>query len=348
MKKYIYLLLFTLLLPSCMGSTNSDVFSSRAAGENNSSNSSASSSAAVTEKLKITILNVGQGDATFIESPEGKTLLIDGGKPGKGREVLLPFFKSKNISQPDLLLETHYDNDHIGAIPELIAGEDGVLNSSDDFIPKEGVWDRGAYPIDSAPAFGPYLDAVQNFRHSLMLGQKINLGNSLEISIISLNGAVSEDSFVDLLSEGFYEKENSSCVGLLIRYKNFSYLSAGDLSGGGSPGGFETLDVESLLAEQMQGVSALHANHHGSSTSSNDLYIQTLKPKVVLFNVGNFNDYHHPDQSVLERWKQSGAALYLTEKGAGGFVAGEQIVDGNIELETDGEKMWVNGEECLF
>ncbi len=327
-----------------MAPANSEIFDSRPAPESEASHS-LSSSDETTNKLKITVLNVGQGDATFIESPNGKTLLIDGGKPGKGREVLLPFFKKNEISELDLILATHYDSDHIGAIPELIAGEDGVFNSADDFIPKNGVLDRGAYPMDSAPAFGPYLSAVQNFRRSVILGQKIELGSSLDITIVCLNGAVSEDSLIDLLSEGFYEKENATSVGLLIRYKNFSYLSAGDLTGGGSPGGFETFDVETLLAEQLQEVSALHANHHGSSSSSNDTYIQTLTPKAVLFNVGNFNDYRHPTQEVLERWKQSGAALYLTEKGAGGFVAGENIVDGHIELETDGEKMWINGIE---
>jgi len=294
------------------------------------------------KNLKITILNVGQGDATLIEFPNGKTLLIDAGAPQKGKEVILPFLRQRSLSL-NAIIATHYDQDHIGGIAEIINGEDEIFGTRDDVTPLEGVYDRGSTPLDSAPAFPTYLASIQNYRHTLNAGDFLTLDPQITLRCVAANTSL-WNGFTSQPIERFSSLENASSIVLLFEYGEFRYLTGGDLTGGGSPGGFSTLDLETPLALSIGAVTAVHTNHHGSDTSSNADYVNTLRPQLALFNVGDGNDYHHPTQSVLERWRDVGAELWLTERGTGGFIAGEHIVNGAIEIATDGTHLTINGQ----
>jgi competence protein ComEC len=293
--------------------------------------------------MKITVLNVGQGDSTLITTPNGKNLLIDAGADGKGREVILPYLQAHQMTSLDVIIATHYHADHIGGIDEVIAGRDGQLGSDDDFIPKIAVYDRGGTPFENTPIYPQYLNAVQDYRLSLTAGDLISIDPNVMIHCIVAGGSLLNGLSLDLTQEGISEVENGSSVALLIEYGKFRYLTAGDLTGGGSPGGFKSLDLESPLAALIGEVSVVHVNHHGSLTSSNEVFVNTLRPKAALFNVGDGNDYGQPAQEVLERWNGALAELWLTEKGSGGFISSENITNGPIEVETDGKSLIING-----
>ncbi len=295
--------------------------------------------------LKITLLDIGQGDATLITTPKGKNILIDAGNIGKGTDIILPYLQSHRINSLDMIIATHYDADHIGGISEVIAGADGQLETADDLMPSQGIYDRGGTPLDSSPLYTDYLKAVEKNRFSILPGDLIGLDPEVIIRCVAVNGSVWNGPTLDLFQVGIHETENSAAISLLIEYKNFRYLTSADLTGGGSPGGFKTLDIETPLAEQIGEITAIHVNHHGSSTSSNQSFVNSLKPKVALISVGNGNSYHHPDQQILERWQKSGAKIWLTEKGAGGFVTKEKIANGAVELITDGNLIIINGEK---
>src|SRR5918996_1044333 len=83
-------------------------------------------------KLQIWIPYVGQGDATLMLFPNGKTLLIDAGPPGAGKAYLLPLFEELGIKAIDALVISHYDLDHLGGVPEIPLGKDGLPNTEDD------------------------------------------------------------------------------------------------------------------------------------------------------------------------------------------------------------------------
>lgn len=299
-----------------------------------SSPSSSTSIATSVSPLKITILNVGQGDATLLQTPNGKTLLIDGGFEGKGQAVILPFLESQNISSLNAIVTTHYDADHMAGLDEVVSSHPPTL----------GVFDRGNFPLDESPFYASYIEAIAPFRKTLAAGDEIKLDPGLKIRCLISNGQIWEGPLISL-DGNFSQKENSSSIGLLIEYGKFKYFNGGDLTGGGNPGGFQTLDLETELASKVGKVNAIHINHHGSSTSSNAAFVEITHPLVALFNVGDENEYHHPAQEVLERWKNIGADLWLTEKGSGGFIANEHVVNGHIVLETDGNSMKVNGVE---
>src|SRR3990167_1617333 len=72
--------------------------------------------------LRIFALDVGQGDATLVVGPTGRSLLIDGGPAGEGIGTILPTLSSLGIDQINWIVATHYDADHIGGIPEVMKG----------------------------------------------------------------------------------------------------------------------------------------------------------------------------------------------------------------------------------
>lgn len=330
-------LLISLFTSSCMPSGKISTSSSNPTPYSPSPVSPSSSPSALTPQaspLTLTILNVGQGDATFIQTPQGKTLLIDSGADGKGQEVILPFLESKNISSLNTIITTHYDADHMAGLDEVVPH----------YPPSLSAFDRGGFPLDESPFYSSYIEAITPFRKTLAAGDEIQLDPNLKIRCLISNGQIRQGPLLSI-DGNFSQKENASSIGLLIEYGKFKYFSGGDLTGGGNPGGFQTLDLETELASKVGKVSAIHVNHHGSSTSSNAAFVEITHPLVALFNVGDENEYHHPAQEILERWKNIGADLWLTEKGNGGFMADEHVVNGNIILETDGNSMKVNGVE---
>ena len=321
----IFIGLLCLLLTSCL---SLPALPQRGQGSAPGSNSYPSEKSGI---MRLYFPDVGQGDATLLISPEGRTLLIDAGPPSAGRDVLLPLFRTLSISRLDSLLITHYDLDHLGGVPSLLAGEDGQLGTEDDVL--VGVaYDRGGKPWDNSPGLNGYLFALLSGdipRQSLEAGQTLSLDNTLRLEILAANGTVrigtEKPATIDLTPKTYSGKENAASIALLIEYGGFRYLTAGDLTGGGMTDGYITPDVESLLAETVGAVDVVHVNHHGSLSSSNESFVKTTKPQAVVIQAGKDNPYGHPNRDVVERWRQIGAEIHLTSE------------EGGIILESDGD-----------
>lgn len=282
-------------------------------------------------EMRIYIPDVGQGDATLILSPEGKSLLIDAGPPSAGKGALLPLLRELKIDRLDALIVTHYDLDHLGGVPSLLAGEDGALGTEDD-IGLGVAYDRGGTPWDSSPGMSGYLSALEQGkipRRTLEAGETLPYGSALQITVLATNGAVSTGNGavaqVDLSPATYSGKENAASIAVLIEFGDFRYLTAGDLTGGGMTDGFLTPDVETLVAEAAGAVDVLHVNHHGSLSSSNPYFVSTTAPKAVVIQAGRDNPYGHPNRQVLERWRGVGAEVWTT------------VEEGGLILETFGE-----------
>lgn len=274
-------------------------------------------------RLEIYLPDVGQGDATLLRSPRGKTLLIDAGPPSAGRERLLPLLRELKVDKLDALLVTHYDLDHLGGVPSLLAGEDGEVGTGDDI--RVGIaYDRGGTPWDNSPGYDGYLSALAEAgipRRTLEAGQTLPLDEAVEVLCLAANGAVAapggDPVAVDLSPATYSGKENAASIALRIEFGDFRYLTAGDLTGGGSLDGFLTPDIESLLVEATGRVDVVHANHHGSLSSSNASLVEATAPGAVVIQAGKDNAYRHPHPEVLARWLAIGAEIYSTAEGTG-------------------------------
>lgn len=275
------------------------------------------------EPLHIWVPYVGQGDGTLLQFPNGKVLLIDAGPPPAGKNVLLPLLRKLHLSRLDALLVTHYDLDHLGGVPSLLAGEDQVPGTEDD-IHVGTAYDRGGTPWDNSPGYGDYLSALEQNgaeRRTLNAGEAVSLDANVKVLCVASNGIVGDDSKilgqVDLSIPAYSGKENGASIALLLDYGDFKYLTAGDLTGGGVTDGFITPDVESLVADLVGPVDVVHVNHHGSLSSSNPHFVAATSPTSVLIQAGKDNSYGHPRAEVVQRWEGVRAKIYSTVEGMG-------------------------------
>ena len=255
-------------------------------------------------------LNVGQGDATIVVSPSGQTLLMDGGNNGKGNSVVIPFFQSHGISDLDYMVASHLEADHIGGLDEV----------AESFMPVIA-YDHGG--THDTITYQDYAAAIASVRQTISAGHVINLGGGVTATCLCVGGNLPGGQSVSV------SDENDRSVGLLVEYDDFDFWVSGDLGGGGGA----LYDVESAVAPHIGDVDVLRVNHHGSSTSSNSTFLQTLLPEIAVISVGN-NSYGHPTQDVLDRIGSTSTvqAIVQTAAGSGGTHAKVLVANDHIHI----------------
>lgn len=262
--------------------------------------------------LEIHHIDVGQGDCTLILSPTGESLLFDGGQNGKG-PVIIDYLTSIGVTSLTYMVASHYHADHIGGLDEVINGGISV---------DVAAYDRGG--SYSSQTYQDYVAAIGEKRTTIHDGQVIDLGGGVKVECVAVNG-----NGVPGASD-----ENDLCVALKVTYGDFDYFVAGDLSGS-NDGGYT--DIETSVAPEVGDVEIYRVDHHGSSYSSNQYFVDVLDPEVSIISVGK-NSYGHPSKTVVRRLKAT-SVVYQTEDSRG------RIVDGDIVVITDGKGYFsVNGD----
>ena len=249
--------------------------------------------------LTVYFLDVGQGDAIFIDSPQHGRALIDGGANRKVLSELgniLPF-ADKRI---DVMVETHPDKDHIGGLPEIVSRykvgmflEPGVEsdNTIDDEL-KRRVKDKNI----------PKLFARR--------GMVLNFSDGVKLQILF----PLPDQDVSN-----WETNRASIVAKLV-YGNKSFLMTGD-----SP-----IQIEEALLSlnpEILDSDVLKAGHHGSKTSTSLKYARAVSPDYAVISAGKDNTYGHPHQEVLDILEKVGAKIVSTAD------------SGTIKFETNGKTL---------
>ncbi|MFA6274391.1 MAG: ComEC/Rec2 family competence protein [Candidatus Paceibacterota bacterium] len=230
------------------------------------------------------VLDVGQGDAIFIESPTGTQLLIDSGPPrkilGALQKVMSPFDRSI-----DAIIITHPDADHIGGFTDVLKNY------------KVGrVFDPGI--ISDSKTYQNLENEIQNQKIPNLLarkGMKLDLGGGAILEILFPDQDVSN-----------WETNEGSVVAKLI-YGNNSFLLTGD-----SPTKIERKIIAENSAEVLKS-DILKLGHHGSRTSSSFEFLQAVSPRYALISVGLDNRYNHPHQEVLDLLNKFGIKIFRTD-----------------------------------
>lgn len=255
------------------------------------------SAEAQSDVLTVAFLDVGQGDAIFIETPSGAQMLIDG---GAGRAVLrelgkaMPFY-DRSI---DIVLATHPDQDHIGGLPDVIGRYDvsyfvepGVANDT-------AVYHSLMRELEEEGA--PRVYARR--------GMQVQLGG----------GAVFDVLFPDRDVSGLDPNE-ASIIGRLT-YGDTSFLFTGDASKS-----IEEYLV--LLDQEALDTDVLKVGHHGSKTSTARAFVGAVSPEYAVISAGRDNRYGHPHQDVLDTLAEFDVEVFTTaEDGTVIFVSdGENL-----------------------
>jgi competence protein ComEC len=255
--------------------------------------------------LHVTALDIGQGDAVLIETPTGRTLLVDGGPDPeltlRRLGANLPFF-ARRI---DVLLLTHPHQDHVAGLVEVLDRfrVNLVLHAG---IP----FDNAAYErllADAADAAVPV--------HVARAGEVIALDATTSVRVLYPTAA---DAAAPLPEDDI----NNGSVVVELSHDAFRALLTGDAEA----------PIEALLAERelLEPIDLLKVGHHGSRSSTTPAFLGIIDPSVAVISVGRDNEYGHPAAETLATLAaDTGIAVFRTD------------LDGDVELTTDGRTLRV-------
>lgn len=233
--------------------------------------------------FELDVLDVGQGDACYMQTERGDSLFVDGGSSDVrhvGEYRILPFLKAKGVRGIDYWFVSHTDSDHISGLKELLQTGYPVKN----LVFSEEIEHDDAY-LELAELAGAQGAALVY----LEAGDCLRLGNA---EITALSPAASDTD------------KNAASLVFTYEENGFSGIFTGDIG---------TQEEQELLASgRMEQVDFYKAAHHGSKKSNSGEYLQCLKPVISTVSCGAHNRYGHPGQEALANMEAAGSAVLCT------------------------------------
>jgi competence protein ComEC len=251
--------------------------------------------------LRVHFIDVGQGDAVFIELPNEQTMLIDAGDTGYG-DTVANYIRSNGYASLDYVVATHPHADHIG-------GMAAALNAT-----------------DVGAVYMPHIETTtQTFENLLdtieAKGLKIKTARA-GTNILSAGGLS-----IDILApnaEKYSDLNNYSAV-VKISYGETAFLFMGD--------------AEALSETEIRGdvrADVVKVGHHGSDSSSSPEFIGRTQARYAIVSVGAGNIYDHPSPVTIKNWVDAGAKVYRTDEN-GTIIALSDGIDVMISAKASAE-----------
>ena len=246
------------------------------------------------DRLEVTFMDVGQADSILLES-NGQYMLVDAGNNEDGPK-LVTYLKQKGITDFTYVIGTHPHEDHIGGLDDIINN----FNINTFYMPDV---------VTTTKTFEDVLDALENKNIALSIPNKNDTFELGDANVKVLY--VGEDSESNL---------NDTSIVLKVTYQNVSFLLTGDAS----------TKVEDTLDRKDLESTVLKVGHHGSSTATDEEFLELVNPTYAVISVGKDNQYNHPHTEVLNTLAAHNITTYRTDE------------DGTIEMITDGVNIEIN------
>ena len=245
--------------------------------------------------LRVSFIDVGQGDSEFIELPNGETLLIDAGTNETGADVV-NYIESLGYSSIDYVVGTHPHEDHIGGLDDVIR----TFDVESVYMPKVTA---------DTKTFEDVLDAVDE------KGLTINTAKA-GVTLVDGDG-LSVKMLAPVLDE--YDNTNDYSAVIKVVYGDTSFLFTGDAEE----------YAESLITGDVS-ADVLKVGHHGSSTSTGEAFLQRVSPSYAVISCGFDNSYGHPHIETMEKLGSLGIPVLRTDE-MGTVVAESDGTEINIK-----------------
>lgn len=258
------------------------------------------------DKLVVHFIDVGQGDSTFIQFPNGETSLIDGGTR-KSRDKVVNYLQDLGIDKVDYLIATHPHEDHIGGLPEVIR------NFS---IGKVYMPDKTA----NTNIFEELLKEIKNKDLKITLAEG---GNSI----------IENEKFKFIIlapNKDDYIETNDFSIVTKIEYMDTSFIFAGDAE--------KSSELDMIDKNYNLKSNVLKIGHHGGRTSSNEEFLKKVNPDYSIISVGANNTYGHPHKETLDRLNNVGSNIMRTDE------LGDIVIISNGKEITISEKIITEAE----
>jgi competence protein ComEC len=258
--------------------------------------------------MRVTFLDVGQGDCALVELPHGKTMLIDGGGLygdfDVGEKVIAPLLWKRRILRVDYLVLSHPEPDHYK----------GLIFIARHFRPQE-FWHNGM----TSPSL-TYEQLMESIRGSGIKEVRVEDGFTRTIEGVTMTVIHPVEGWMGekIVKRGFV---NNNAVVLMLSFGNHRLLFTGDIE----------KKAEARLVEAGKRLSAhvIKVPHHGSKYSSTEAFLSKVSPRYAVISLGFGNHFHFPGKGVVERYARFGCRVLRTD------------LDGAITMQSDGKKLTV-------
>lgn len=247
-------------------------------------------SRATSSGLEVHFLDVGQGDAIAIRTPNARWVLVDAGPASEsydaGERRVVPFLRQRGARVLDALVLTHPDLDHIGGAAAVI-----------DAIPVRHVFEPGL-----AVGRDPYLNLLRTLEGEAADWRAARSGRSMELDGVRFDFLWPDPQTIDA-------SEDANHISAVVRvtFGDFSLLLTGDAG----------VAVEELLVDRHGDAlraDVLKLGHHGSATSSSGAFLEVVAPELAVVSAGRRNRYGHPAPVVLDAIAERAIPLARTDR----------------------------------
>lgn len=256
-------------------------------------------------KLTVDFIDIGQGDAILIQSPQGVTMLIDAGDNSE-EDHMVQYLQDKGIQRLDYVIGTHPHADHIGGLDKVIL----KFDIGEIYMPKVS---------HTTKTFKDVLLAIKQKGYKVQTakaGVILDLGEDIGVQML----APVSDS---------YENLNNHSAVIRLSYGETSFLFTGDAE--------KTSEYEMIEGRYPLQSTVLKVGHHGSNTSTTDEFLEAVAPSFGVIFSATDNSYGHPHKEIIKRLEEANVTYYDTQ--IHGTITA--ITDGQtIEWTTEGSSRY--------
>lgn len=244
---------------------------------------------AASAQLNVHFISVGQGDATYIELPNGHNALIDGGTSG---QPVLDFLKARGVKTIDHVILTHPHSDHFMGLKTVFRNFQ-VKNFYDTRV--ENTKAQGDNEVRAMAANMPGCKV-----HYPEAGANLNWDSRVTVKVLN--------ACPEAITTNNSDEINNCSIVTRFYYNGHGVLLTGDI---------EAVVENAMTKIFKSGLDStyLKVSHHGSKSSSSAKFLERVQPRVAVISVGRDNDYGHPHKEVLDRLMASGTQIYTTLDG---------------------------------